>query len=64
MAEEDGSKLAAVSRELRAIDAEIEKLDTTKAGSKLDELAARRRARKPEAEGAVSPEAGERGGRS
>ena len=57
--EDDGSKAAGLSREIRALLGEIDALDTTKAGSKLDELAARRAARKPAPEGSVSADSGE-----
>jgi hypothetical protein len=56
--EDDGSKAAGLSREIRALLAEIDALDTTKAGSKLDELEARRAARKSASESSVSADRG------
>ena len=48
---DDPSKAAAASRELRALEVEIEKAGGGKAGSDLDDLAARRAARISEAAG-------------
>ena len=60
---DDGSKAAALSRELRALDAEIEKSGGAKVGSDLDDLAARRAARLAEAESPDPPPVRKRSGR-
>lgn len=62
--EEDGSKAASLSRELRAMDAELAELAPSEVRSRVDDLSKRRQDRISGSEGVDSPAARKRGGRA